>query len=145
MQCYGFTRRCQFYKDPSWSKLKYPNNWAVKNLFGIKTARRVLLAGNVFENCWAEAQRGYASVLKSSSPSLGRTRDTTSDVTIRYNRIINCLNGIAIARWSSRGPVTPGAEPTSRILVEHIVRGRATGPREQRPMERIPALRSMPS
>lgn len=114
-------RRCHFYKDPAWSKLKYPNNWAVKNLFEIKTARRVLLEGNVFENCWAEAQTGYAFVLKSSSPSQGQPWDTTSDITIRYNRIINCVNGIAIARWSSSGPVRPGAEPTSRILVEHNV------------------------
>ncbi len=114
-------RRCHLYKDPAWSKLTYPNNWAVKNLFEIKTARRVLLEGNVLENCWAEAQTGYAILLKSSSPSQGRPWDTTNDITIRHNRIINCVNGIAIARWSSSGPVTPGAEPTSRILVEHNV------------------------
>ncbi|MFW6162481.1 MAG: right-handed parallel beta-helix repeat-containing protein, partial [Planctomycetota bacterium] len=114
-------RRCHFYKNPAWAKLKYPSNWAVKNLFEIKTARRVLLEGNVFENCWAEAQTGFAFVLKSSSPSQGRRWDTTSDITIRYNRILNCVNGMAIARWSSSGPVKPGAEPTSRILIEHNV------------------------
>ena len=114
-------RRCHFYKNPDWANLKYPNNWAVKNLFEIKTARRVLLEGNVFENCWAEAQTGYAFVLKSSSPSQGQPWDTTSDLTIRYNRIINCVNGVAIARYSSSGPVKPGAEPTSRILFEHNV------------------------
>ncbi|MHC4400937.1 MAG: right-handed parallel beta-helix repeat-containing protein [Planctomycetota bacterium] len=112
-------RRNHFYKDPAWSKLKYPNNWVVKNLFEIKTARRVLLEGNVLENCWAEGQSGFAFVLKSSSPSQGQPWDTTSDVTIRYNRIINSLNGFSIARWSSSGPVTPGATPTSRFLVEH--------------------------
>jgi len=111
-------RRCHFYKDPSWSKLKYPNNWAVKNLFEIKVARRVLLEGNVFENCWAEAQTGFAFVLKSASPSQGRPWDTTSDITIRHNRIVNCCNGFSIARWSSSGPVVPGAAPTSRILIE---------------------------
>jgi hypothetical protein len=114
-------RRCHLYKDPAWSELRYPNNWAVKNLFEIKTARRVLLEGNVLENCWAEAQTGYAVLLKSSSPSQGRPWDTTSDITIRHNRIINSVNGVAIARWSSAGPVTEGAEPTSRILVEHNV------------------------
>jgi len=114
-------RRCHFYKNPAWAKLKYPNNWAVKNLFEIKTARRVLLEGNVFENCWAEAQTGYALLLKSSSPSQGQPWDTTNDITICYNRIINCVNGVAIARHSSSGPVKPGAEPTSRILFEHNV------------------------
>ena len=114
-------RRCHFYKDPAWSKLKYPNNWVIKNLFEIKTARRVLLEANVLENCWAEGQTGYAFVLKSSSPSQGQPWDTTCDITIRNNRIINCQNGVAIARWSSRGPVKPGAEPTSRILLQHNV------------------------
>ncbi|MFZ5832460.1 MAG: hypothetical protein ACOY3P_20425, partial [Planctomycetota bacterium] len=49
----------------------------------------------------------------------GRPWDTTSDLTIRYNRIINSVNGVSIARFSSAGPVEPGAEPTSRILMEH--------------------------
>lgn len=109
------------YKDPAWAKLKYPNNWAVKNLFEIKTARRVLLEGNVFENCWADAQVGFAFVLKSSAPDQGQPWDTTSDITIRRNRIINSLNGIGIGRWSSSGPVAKGAPPTSRILVENNV------------------------
>jgi len=112
-------RRCHFYKDPAWSKRKYPNNWVVKNLFEIKVARRVLLEGNVLENCWAEGQTGFAFVLKSASPSQGQPWDTTSDITIRNNRIVNCRNGFSIARWSSSGPVVPGAAPTSRILIEH--------------------------
>lgn len=109
------------YKNPTWARLKYPDNWAVKNLFEIKTARRVLLEGNVFENCWAEGQVGYAMVIKSSSPEQGRAWDTTCDITIRLNRIVNSLNGIGIGRWSSSGPVVPGAPPTSRILIEHNV------------------------
>lgn len=30
--------------------------WSVKNLFELKSARRVLLRGNVLENCWAHSQ-----------------------------------------------------------------------------------------
>ncbi|MFZ5833512.1 MAG: hypothetical protein ACOY3P_25785, partial [Planctomycetota bacterium] len=112
-------RRNHLYKNPAWSRLKFPNNWVVKNLFEVKTARRVLFEGNVLENCWAEGQTGFAFVLKSSSPDQGRPWDTTSDLTIRYNRIINSVNGVSIARFSSAGPVEPGAEPTSRILMEH--------------------------
>jgi hypothetical protein len=114
-------RRNHLYKNPAWAALKYPDNWAVKNLFEIKCARRLLFEGNVLENCWAEAQTGFAFVLKSASPDQGRTWDTTSDLTIRHNLILNSLNGFGIARWSSSGPVVPGAAPTSRILVEHNV------------------------
>jgi hypothetical protein len=114
-------RRNHLYKNPAWFGLKYPENWVIKNLFEIKTARRVLFEGNVLENCWAEGQTGFAFVLKSSSEDQGQPWDTTTDLTFRHNRIINSLNGIAIARWSSSGPVTPGAEPTSRILFEHNV------------------------
>lgn len=42
-------RRNHFYKNPAWFPLKYPNNWVIKNLFEIKTARRVLLEANVLE------------------------------------------------------------------------------------------------
>jgi hypothetical protein len=87
-----------------------------------QNARRVLFEGNVLENCWAEGQTGFAFVLKTSSPGdQGRPWDTTTDLTIRHNRIINSLNGVSIARWSSAGPVVEGAEPTSRILFEHNV------------------------
>ena len=112
-------RRNHLYKNPAWFGLKYPNNWVIKNLFEIKTARRVLFEANVLENCWAEGQTGFAFVLKSSSEDQGQPWDTTSDITIRHNRIINSLNGVSIARWSSSGPVTEGAEPTSRILFEN--------------------------
>ena len=112
-------RRNHLYKNPAWFGLKYPDNWVIKNVFEIKTARRVLFEGNVLEHCWAEGQTGFAFVLKSSSEDQGQPWDTTTDLTIRHNRVINCLNGVSIARWSSSGPVAPGAEPTSRILFEH--------------------------
>ena len=115
-------RRNHLFKNPAWFGLKYPENWVIKNLFEIKNARRVLFEGNVLENCWAEGQTGFAFVLKTSSPGdQGRPWDTTTDLTIRHNRIINSLNGVSIARWSSSGPVVEGAEPTSRILFEHNV------------------------
>ena len=114
-------RRNHLFKNPAWFGLKYPANWVIKNLFEIKTARRVLFEANVLENCWAEGQTGFAFVLKSSAPSQGQPWDTTSDLTIRFNRIINSLNGVSIARWASEGPVVEGADPTSRILFEQNV------------------------
>jgi hypothetical protein len=37
--------------------------WSVKNIFELKSARRVLVEGNVFEHNWVESQSGYAIVL----------------------------------------------------------------------------------
>ena len=36
--------------------------WSVKNLFELKNAQRVLIDGNIFENCWVDAQTGFAIV-----------------------------------------------------------------------------------
>ena len=49
------------FKPLSW-KIGHPSYagipWAVKNLFELKNARRVLIEGNVFENNWVHAQNG---------------------------------------------------------------------------------------
>ena len=37
--------------------------WTVKNLLELKNARRVLIDGNLFENNWSAAQKGFAIVL----------------------------------------------------------------------------------
>lgn len=37
--------------------------WTVKNLLELKNARRVIIDGNLFENNWAAAQKGFAIVL----------------------------------------------------------------------------------
>jgi hypothetical protein len=42
--------------DPSYAGIP----WAVKHLFELKNARRVLIEGNRFENNWTHAQTGTA-------------------------------------------------------------------------------------
>ena len=44
-----------FYQNPSWLGV-----WTVKNLLELKSARRLLIENNVFENNWADAQTGMA-------------------------------------------------------------------------------------
>ena len=44
-------RRNHFYKPPAWKGIG-----SVKNLFELKSAKRVLNEGNIFENNWADAQ-----------------------------------------------------------------------------------------
>ena len=48
-----------FFKPLSWIGSK----WSVKNLLEFKNARRILVEGNVFENCWVNGQIGFALVL----------------------------------------------------------------------------------
>jgi PKD repeat protein len=38
-------------------------HWSVKNLFELKNAQRVLIDGNIFENCWVDGQTGFIIVL----------------------------------------------------------------------------------
>jgi len=52
-------------KDPKWRG----TSWTVKNLFELKNARRVRVAGNVLEYNWAGAQQGFAIVLTPRNPS----------------------------------------------------------------------------
>ncbi|HKQ29735.1 MAG TPA: hypothetical protein VJS66_00475, partial [Burkholderiales bacterium] len=56
-------RRNHFFKPLSW-KIGEPGYagtpWTVKNLFELKNARRVLIAGNLFEHSWVHGQDGFA-------------------------------------------------------------------------------------
>ena len=63
--------------------------WAVKNLFEIKAAQRVLVDGNIMENVWTGAQHGQAVVI---TPRGGQIED----VTLRRNVIRNFVGGMNI-------------------------------------------------
>ena len=67
-------RHNHFFKPLSW-RVGDPSyggiHWAVKNLFELKNARRVLVSGNVFENSWGDAQTGFAILLKSANQEGG--------------------------------------------------------------------------
>lgn len=66
----------------------------VKNLFELKNARRVLVAGNVFENVWADGQVGFALVLTPRNQDGSAPWSTIEDVTIARNVIRNAAGGI---------------------------------------------------
>jgi hypothetical protein len=56
-------RRNHLAKNPAWfpQHASYAGaHWAVKNLFELKNARRVVIDGNLFEYNWTDAQSGYA-------------------------------------------------------------------------------------
>ena len=49
----------------------------------------MLIEGNVIENTWADAQAGFAFVMKSENQNWDTPWTQTTDITIRYNRIRN--------------------------------------------------------
>jgi hypothetical protein len=103
-------RRNHVYKDPAWK-----GKWTIKNLFELKSARRVLVEGNVFENSWIDAQMGMAIVIKSAlgTPNGGRWQGTT-DVTFRDNIVRNTQRGFNVQ--AADGPTD---NPVQRVRAEN--------------------------
>jgi hypothetical protein len=90
-------RNNHFFKPEKWEApgvtLSPAPLWAVKNSLEFKNARRVLVTGNVFENNWAGAQKGYAIVLTVRTSDSGNLA-VVDDVTIENNVIKNVTAGI---------------------------------------------------
>jgi len=105
----------------SWKKV-----WQAKNLLETKNVRRLLIEGNVMENNWADAQDGFALVLKSENQDGSAPWSTSSDITVRNNHIRNTgsvfnLSGLG----SSPAKVVPAARFT---ISNNIVEGVNVGP-----------------
>ena len=99
-----------FYKNPAWKGV-----WTIKNLFELKSARRLLIENNVFENNWIAAQTGVAIVFKSSNDGGKAPWQGTTDVMFRYNIVRNSPQGLLIAAHPETNPVVPVA----RVRVEN--------------------------
>jgi hypothetical protein len=95
-------RRNHVVKPLAWQGI-----WTVKTLFELKIGLRVLVEGNVFENCWADAQDGFGIVLKSTNQGNTAPWSQTADVTFRYNVVRNVKHGIDMAGHPEQWPVVP--------------------------------------
>ncbi|MEO8560544.1 MAG: hypothetical protein ABI601_00620 [bacterium] len=105
--------------------LAWKGVWQVKNLLETKHVRRLLVEGNVFENNWADAQAGFAFVLKSENQNSDTPWTQSTDITIRYNRIRNTGNGFNLAANPSGLP----ARPAARIVIaDNIIQNVNVGP-----------------
>jgi hypothetical protein len=80
------------YKPMSWKS----ESWTVKNSFELKTGRRVLIDGNVFENNWAGAQIGFAIVMFSVDQDRTAPWSGVMDVTFSNNIVRNSPGAINI-------------------------------------------------
>ena len=89
-------RRNHFYKPDRWAKpgvtMPPRAQWSVKNLLEFKSARRAVVTGNVFENNWAAAQKGFAIVLTVRTSDSGNIA-VVDDITIENNLLTNVASG----------------------------------------------------
>jgi hypothetical protein len=70
--------------------------WTVKNLFELKDGQRVLLDGNIFENCWADAQGGTAILLHTAADDDGVcTWCVVKDITFTNNIVRHAGGGVS--------------------------------------------------
>src|SRR5687767_14668173 len=76
--------------DPSFEGTE----WAVKNLFELKNARRVLVDGNLLEYNWPHAQNGFAILFTVRNQDGGAPWSVIEDVTFVNNIVRHVAGGI---------------------------------------------------
>ena len=80
-----------FDKPLSWKAI---HKWSVKNLFELKSARRVLVDGNRFQNSWVDSQHGYAIMLTPRNQNGKAPWSAVEDLTFTRNLVTQCSSGI---------------------------------------------------
>jgi hypothetical protein len=93
------------YKPMSWMDA---GTWVVKNLLELKSGRRVLIDGNVFENNWAGGQTGSAIVMYSTNEG-DAPWSAVLDVTFSNNIVRNSPGAVSLAAGMSN------ARPMERV------------------------------
>ena len=87
--------------------------WAVKNLFELKNARRVVVDGNLFEHNWPDAQNGFAVLLTVRNQDGGAPWSVVEDVTFSNNVVRRVAAGINILGSDDIHP----SQQTKRIAI----------------------------
>lgn len=108
-------RRNHIYTPSSWKTV-----WTKKNLFETKNVQRILIEENVFDGSWADAQVGFAFVLKSANQSGACTWCASRDIAVRYNLIRNVGAGFNLAAREGSSPY-PVGELMTRVLLDNNV------------------------
>jgi hypothetical protein len=123
-------RHNYFFKPLSW-KMDHPSqagkHWSVKNLLELKCGRRIHVEGNVFENCWADGQTGFAFVFKTSAYGSSDPWLVTEDVTVVNNIIRHAGNGMNLCS-TCEGPAGPARRIAFRDNVFEDIGGAQWSP-----------------
>jgi hypothetical protein len=88
---------------------------AVKNLFELKSARRVVVRNNLFENNWTDAQNGYAILFTVRNDEGQSPWSVVEDVLFERNIVRNTENGINVLGYDSYQP----SGRTTGVTVRH--------------------------
>ena len=99
-------------KDPAWKN----QPWGVKNLFELKNARRVTIAGNIFEYSWVSGQIGFAIVLTPRNQDGGCPWCAVEDITFTDNVVRHSAGFINVMGHDDE---KPQRVVTSRILIQN--------------------------
>ena len=110
--------RNHFFKPLRW-KIDDPSYegtpWAVKNLFELKNARRVLVEGNLLEYNWPHAQNGFAILFTPRNQEGRAPWSVVEDVTFRNNVIRHVAAGFNILGEDDNEK----SQQTRRILIHN--------------------------
>jgi hypothetical protein len=104
-------RRNHFYKPPEWR-----GNYTVKNILELKNARRVVIEGNLFENCWLDAQQGYA-ILFTPRPNDSGAWAVVEDVRFANNIVRHVAAALHFSGQDSLYAAGPNEQRGRRITV----------------------------
>lgn len=104
-------RRNYLFKPLAW----VGSAWDVKNLLEFKNAQRVLVEGCILENNWAANQSGYSLLVTPRNQNNTAPWSVTQDLTIRYNKLLNCEQGFNLSGDDSDFT----SERTYRLSIEH--------------------------
>jgi hypothetical protein len=119
-------RNNHFFKPLAWNApgitLPPQNKWVAKNNLEFKSARRVIVTGNILENNWKSGQEGFSVLL---TPRTGQSGNVAvvDDITIENNVLKNVISGFqTLERDDGCGPkygypdcTNPGEERRLKI------------------------------
>lgn len=95
--------------------LAWRGRWTVKNLLELKSARRVRIEDNVFENNWADAQTGAAILFTVRNQDGGAPWSTVREVRFTGNLVRRVGRGINLLGHDDGHP----SGPTADVLIEN--------------------------
>lgn len=112
-------RRNHVFKPFTWwtkSPTYFGTAFEVKNLFESKSGVREFVEGNIFEDNWAQAQKGTAIMFDPRNQYGECPGCTVHDVIFRYNIVRHAVNGIGISVVSATTCVGEAGDGTGNCV-----------------------------
>ena len=103
-------------KDPSYGGI----HWGVKNLLEIKMGRNVVIDGNILENCWGDAQIGYAVLFTVRNQNGKAPWATIENLTFTNNIVKNSEQGFQLLGkdWPNRSERASGLVISNNLFID---------------------------